>query len=107
MEELGFGIKVRFSFVGSDIAGEKIGDSRGVDRETVEDFFVERFGGGSDDGIGDLSFPGVVEEFVENGSFDTGIGGENGSRLAGGTKNLVNEVGDCDFAGGASDADKT
>lgn len=43
---------------------------------------------------------------MENRSFDLRIGGKNSGRLASGAKNLVDEVSDCDFAGGAGDTDE-
>ncbi len=73
-EELGLGGEVGFGFVVIEIIRQEIGEGGGVDREAVEDLGVERLGGGGDDGVGDFGFPGVVEEFVEDGSLDSMVG---------------------------------
>lgn len=43
---------------------------------------------------------------MEDGSFDLSFGGEDGGRLAGGTQDLVDKVGNCDFAGGTGDTNE-
>ena len=55
-----------------------------MDGETVKDVVFKGFGGGSHNAVIRAGFPGVGEEFMEDGSFNWRVRGENGDVLAGG-----------------------
>ena len=86
--------------------GNEVGQSGGVDGETVEDVVFERVGRSGDDDVGRAGFPSFAEEFVESGNFNRVVRCEGSDVLPGGAKNFVNKVRDDCFAGGASDADE-
>ena len=106
LEKGGFGSGVFLWRHSVERGREKIGHGCDVNGEAVEDVVFKRLGRGGNDDVGRAGFPGFGEEFVEDGGLDRGVGSEDSDVLAGGAKNLVNEVCNNAFAGGAGNANE-
>ena len=64
---------------------------------------LERRSGSGDDDEIIISLPGVVEEFVKEAGLNVILRGEDSGVKTGGLENLLEEAGNDNLAGGASD----
>ena len=63
-----------------------------MNRKIIEDVVFKRFSRSSDDAIVRASFPSFSEEFMKDGGFYRGVGGENRNVLTGGAEDFMDKM---------------